>query len=173
VTLAMIESKDEQKFIINLLNEVMGNNDSVWVKLSKEVSEINNLFEVKLRNWMKGKALNLNISVCVILKSISLSNVSESEDTLYEFLEEVLCGNKNLVLCQKIQSPTSSQMQNAMNEMKVKMNKFNDNIGIEAIIELKNSNNFNYFIFMTKSSNGVSIISFERNAKFDFISNAK
>jgi hypothetical protein len=26
---------------------------------------------------------------------------------------------------------------------------------------------------MTKSSNGVSIISFERNAKFDFISNAK
>ncbi len=147
----MIESKDEQKFIINLLNEVMGNNDSVWVRASKEVSGINNSTEVQYNNRMEGKPMHLNVSICVILKSISLSNVSESGDNLYEFLEDVLCDNKNLVLCQKIQSPTLSQMQNAMNEINVKMNKFNDNIGIEAIIVLNNSNNFNYFIFMTKS----------------------
>jgi hypothetical protein len=151
VTLAMVESKDEQKFIINLLNEVMANNDSVWVRVSKELSGINNSNGVQYNNRMEEKPMHLNVSNCVILKSISLSNESESEDTLYEFLEDVLCDNKNLVLCQKIQSPTLSQMQNEMNEINVKMNKFNDNIGIEAIIVLNNSNNFNYFIFMTKS----------------------
>ncbi len=147
----MVESKDEQKFIINLLNEVMANNDSVWVRVSKELSGINNSNGVQYNNRMEEKPMHLNVSNCVILKSISLSNESESEDTLYEFLEDVLCDNKNLVLCQKIQSPTLSQMQNEMNEINVKMNKFNDNIGIEAIIVLNNSNNFNYFIFMTKS----------------------
>jgi hypothetical protein len=147
----MVESKDEQKFIINLLNEVMANNDSVWVRVSKEFSGINNSTGVQYNNWMEEKPMHLNVSNCVILKSISLSNESESEDNLYEFLEDVLCDNKNLVLCQKIQSPTLSQMQNAMNEMNVKMNKFNDNIGIEAIIVLNNSNNFNCFTFMTRS----------------------
>jgi hypothetical protein len=166
----MIESKDEQKFIIDLLNEVMANNDSVWVRVSKEISEINNSTEVQYNNWREGKPMHLNVSNCLILKSISLSNVSESEDSLYEFLEDVLCDNKNLVLCQKIQSPTLSQMQNDIN---IKLNEVYNNIGIEAIIVFNNSNNSNYILFMTKSSNGVSIISFERNAKFDFISNAK
>jgi hypothetical protein len=151
----------------------MANNDSVWVRVSKEVSEINNSTEVQYNNWMDGKPMHLNVSNCVILKSISLSNVSESEDTLYEFLEDVLCDNKNLVLCQKIQSPILSQDRNAMNDINIKLNEVYNNISIEAIIVLNNSNNFNYFIFMTKSSNGVSIISFESNAKLDFISNAK
>jgi hypothetical protein len=166
----MVESKDEQKFIINLLNEVMANNDSVWVRVSKEFLEINNSTEVQYNNWMEGKPMHLNVSSCVILKSLSLSNVSESEDTLYKLLEGVLCDNENLVLCQKIQSPTLSQMQNDIN---IKLNEVYNNIGIEAIIVFNNSNNSNYILFMTKSSNGVSIISFERNAKFDFISNAK
>ncbi len=44
-------------------------------------------------------------------------------------------------------------MQNAMNDINIKLNGVYNNIGIETIIEqlLNNSNNFNYFIFMTKS----------------------
>lgn len=133
----MIESKDEQKFIINLLNEVMGTNDSVWVRLSKEFLETNDSTEVQYNNLMEGKPSYLNISNCVILKSISPSNVSESEDTLYEFLEEVLCGNKNLVLCQK--SPTLSQMQNDIN---INFNEFKNIMGIKLCHHLINLNNF-------------------------------
>jgi hypothetical protein len=151
VTLALIESKDEQKFIINLLNEVMGNNDSVWVRVSKEFLQINNTTDVKYNNWMEGKPMRLNVSNCVILRSIFSSNDNRSEDNLHGFSEEVLCDNKNLVLCQKIQSPTLSQMQNAMKEINIKLNEVYNNIGIETIIVLNNSNNFNYFIFMTKN----------------------
>jgi hypothetical protein len=151
VTLALIESKDEQKFIINLLNKVMGNNDSVWVRVSKEFLQINNTTDVKYNNWMKGKPMRLNVSNCVILRSIFSSNDNRSEDNLHGFSEEVLCDNKNLVLCQKIQSPTLSQMQNAMNDINIKLNGVYNNIGIDTIIVLNNSKNFNYFIFMTKS----------------------
>jgi hypothetical protein len=151
VTLALIESNDEQKLIINLLNEVIGNNDSVWVRVSKEFLQINNTTDVKYNNWMEGKPMRLNVSNCVILRSIFSSNDNRSEDNLHGFSEEVLCDNKNLVLCQKIQSPTLSQMQNAMKEINIKLNEVYNNIGIETIIVLNNSNNFNYFIFMTKN----------------------
>ncbi len=133
----MVESKDEQKFINNLLNEVMANNGSVWVRVSKEFLEINNSTEVQYINWMEGKPMHLNVSNCLILRSIFSPNDNRSKDSLNGLSEEVSCDHKNLVLCQKIQSSTLSQMENDIN---IKFNEFKNKIGIQFKLFLINSN---------------------------------
>jgi hypothetical protein len=141
VTLAVIESKDEQNFINRYLYEVMKTVENAWIGITKEELKqnfkANNEAFVKYTNWAEGSPSPSGMKSYMNLKSPFSSIDINSRKNLDGLWEDVSCDNNNLVLCQRMQSWTLSQVQrilydmnNKLNETNEKLNELNIKIGI-------------------------------------------
>ncbi len=132
VTLAVIESKDEQNFINRYLHEMMRTVENVWIGITKE--ELKQDFKanketfVKYTNWAEGSPSPLGMKSCVNLKSPFSSIYINLRKILNGLWEDVSCDNNNLVLCQRMQSWTLSQVQRILYDMSNKLNETNDKL---------------------------------------------
>jgi hypothetical protein len=123
-TLAVIESKEEQNFINRYLYENLGTVERVWIGMKKdlktEFSKDNGTY-LKYTNWANGRSSPYEEKSCVCLKSPYSSIDDKPEDNLIGLWEDVSCDNNNLVLCQRMQTWTLSQVQRILYDMNVKI----------------------------------------------------
>jgi hypothetical protein len=135
--LAVIESKDEQNFINRYLFEELGTVENVWIGVSKEELKtgftINNGTYAKYTNWANGRPSDFLERNCVDIKSPFSKVHDKTQENLNGLWEDVSCDKNNLVLCQKMQTWTLSQVQRLFYEMNNKLNNLIENPGIHQI----------------------------------------